>query len=330
MPDIILEAIGLTKRYGKRLAVDNLDFSVGRGEIYGFLGRNGSGKSTTIRMILGLVWPTAGEVRISGVRVRAGRSQKSWRVGAIVESPQFYEYLSARQNLELLTSLSGGASEFQIDSSLELVGLRHRCDEPVSNFSHGMRQRLGLAQALLPDPELVILDEPLDGLDPPGIRQMRDIMRDVVADGNVSIVYSSHILAEVEMTCDRILMISEGKRIYEGTTGELLTQNAGVRLRTRPEAAPDEILREAPYIESASRDGDRWTLAMDADRVPELNKALVEGGVDVLELAPIKRTLEDVFLTLTSAAERPPGEMPPTSPKSPPKGPAGRELSKTR
>lgn len=283
------------------MAVNGLSLSVESGEIYGFLGRNGAGKSTTLRMILGLVWPTSGEIRVAGERVRPGRRRPHWPVGAIVESPVFYDYLSARKNLELLASLSGGASPVRIDAVLELVGLTARAGEPVGVYSHGMRQRLGLAQALLPHPKLVILDEPLDGLDPNGIRELREVMLDIVRESGVTIMYSSHILSEVELTCDRVLVIHEGNRLYEGSTRDLLAGTARIRLKVA-NGEPGELLRQLDFIDAVDRVAGVWFLTMDHLRVPELNRALVSAKFGVLELTPERRSLEDVFLTLTSDA----------------------------
>lgn len=297
----VLETERLTKRYRNRLAVNELSLAVQPGEIYGFLGRNGAGKSTTLRMILGLVWPTSGVIRVAGESVRPGRRRRSWPVGAIVESPVFYDYLPARTNLELLASLSGGASPSRIDAVLDLVGLTARSQEPVGVYSHGMRQRLGLAQALLPDPRLVILDEPLDGLDPNGIRELRQVMLNIVRESGVTIMYSSHILSEVELTCDRVLVIHEGNRLYEGSTGDLIAGASRVRLRLRA-GDPTGVFERAPGIEETEKDGGVWRLSMDHTRVPELNRALVEAGLDVLELTPERRSLEDVFLALTAEA----------------------------
>lgn len=279
--------------------MDDLSFSVEPGEIYGFLGRNGAGKSTSIRMILGLVWPTRGSIQVAGYPVRTGRHPHPWPVGSIVESPVFYQHLTARKNLELLSSLSGGASDARIDEVIERVGLSDRCDELVSVYSHGMRQRLGLAQALLPDPELIVLDEPLDGLDPNGIREMRDVMTSVVAEGRVTIVYSSHILSEVELTCDRVLVINEGRKLYEGAISEMDHHAPSVRLRTAPGENPREALSALSYVANLEEDEGTWTMDAGHEKVPELNRALVQADLSVLELSPIKRNLEDIFIELT-------------------------------
>lgn len=301
MGDTVLQVEGLTKRYGERLAVNNLSFTVNRGDVYGFLGRNGAGKSTTIRMILGLVWPTSGRISVAGRSVENGRHRHPWPVGAIVESPIFYDYLSARSNLEMLAALSGGASRQRIDQIVDLVGLTERQHEKVSVFSHGMRQRLGLAQALLPNPELIILDEPLDGLDPNGIRHLRDVMLNVVKEG-VTIFLSSHILSEVEMTCNRVVVIHKGQKLYEGETSALVNDTNRVRLRARGERNPAEIAAALPFVEGCEDAGDGWIVKLDAENIPALNRELVMAQIDVLELTPLKNRLEDVFIGLTEQA----------------------------
>jgi len=299
MSESILQSSNLSKRYGRRSVVNNLSFDVPAGCIYGFLGRNGAGKSTTIRMLLGLVRPTGGEVRVLGRRVRAGFKRDPWPVGAIIESPNFYEYLSARQNLRMLASLSGGADDSRIDGVVDLVGLRERQHDRVAVYSHGMRQRLGLAQALLPNPQLIILDEPLDGLDPKGIRDLRDVMLKVSREQGVTIFLSSHILSEIEMTCDRVLVIHNGKRVFEGLTKELTADSRSVRLRVGDSHPLHSVLSTLPYVDKAEPQADAWLLKMDHAHVPDLTRALVGAGVDVMEVSPLKQRLEDVFIALT-------------------------------
>lgn len=313
----ILRVQGLTKRYKKRLAVDDLSFSVNPGDLYGFLGRNGAGKSTTIRMIVGLVWPTAGRIQVDGQEVAAGRHPRNWPVGAIVESPAFYDYLTARTNLEMMASLSGGASPSRIDEIVELVGLVERQHEPVSVYSHGMRQRLGLAQALLPHPKLIIMDEPLDGLDPNGIRQMRELMLDIVRERGVTIFLSSHLLSEVELTCNRVVVIHEGRKMFEGPVSDLTSGEKTVRLRCAGGSGPAEALGGLEFVGAAKPEaGGAWSLTMDHDRVPDLTRALVEAGVGVLEITPVKRRLEDVFIDMTEGTSaHAPGPEPEAEPQ---------------
>src|SRR5215475_1709895 len=225
MSEVALQTEELTKRFGTRIAVDRLTIRVERGDIYGFLGPNGAGKSTTLRMLLGLVRPTSGlikfPVRASSWEYLRARS----RVGAIIESPAFYENFSGRRNLQLLASLSGGVKLSRVEQVLELVGLRDRARDPVKVYSYGMRQRLGIAQALLPTPELIILDEPTNGLDPQGIHETRKLIRRLRDEFNLTVLLSSHLLSEIEQLCNRVGIIHEGRLLYQGAPGALVTSN---------------------------------------------------------------------------------------------------------
>ncbi len=307
LSDPILQIEGLTKRYGQRVAVDNLSLNVNCGDIYGFLGHNGAGKSTTIRMIMGMVWPTSGAIRVNGHLINTGRHKHHWPVGAIIESPIFYDHLSGRTNLEILASLSGGAEASRIDEVVKTVGLTERQNDKVSVYSHGMRQRLGVAQALLPNPELIILDEPLDGLDPRGIRDMRDVMTNAVRNHGVTLFISSHILSEVEMTCNRVAVIHQGKKLFEGTTKELISVSNRVLLRISNGRSPADLLGRLPYVEAfkSTDDPTRWMLNLDHAKIPDLNRELVKAEIDVLELTPHRNRLEDVFLSLTEGGNSP-------------------------
>jgi len=216
MSDIALQTENLTKRFGARTAVDRLTIRVEREDIYGFLGPNGAGKSTTLRMLLGLVKPSSGSIKFPV-------NESSWeylrarsRVGAIIETPAFYEHFSARRNLQLLSSLSGGVSKKRVEEVLEIVGLRDRAGDPVKVYSYGMRQRLGIAQALLPTPQLIILDEPTNGLDPQGIHETRKLIRRLRDELRLTILLSSHLLTEIEQLCNRVGIIHEGRLLYEG------------------------------------------------------------------------------------------------------------------
>src|SRR6476660_8322679 len=223
MSDVALQTEELTKRFGARTAVDRLSLQVERGDIYGFLGPNGAGKSTTLRMLLGLVKPTSGVIkfalRASGWEYLRARS----RVGAIIETPAFYENFSGRRNLQLLASLSGGATKKRVDEVLDIVDLRDRAGDPFKVYSYGMRQRLGIAQALLPTPEFIILDEPTNGLDPQGIQQTRQLIRRLRNDLRLTVLLSSHLLTEIEQLCNRVGIIHEGRLLYEGGPEALVT-----------------------------------------------------------------------------------------------------------
>ncbi|HEY9285713.1 MAG TPA: ATP-binding cassette domain-containing protein, partial [Pyrinomonadaceae bacterium] len=243
---VVLETKRLTKRYGRRVVVNDLSLAVGRGDICGFLGQNGAGKSTTLRMIAGLVRPTAGGVFLLGHDVARRRARALRRVGVIIESPAFYENFSGRANLRMLASLSGGARARRIDEVLDVVGLAARGRDAVRNYSYGMRQRLGIAQALLPDPEVVILDEPTNGLDPQGIREVRDLIRRLRDDLGLTVLLSSHLLTEVEQLCDRVAIIDRGRLLYQGPTEELVAPASSIRLTVDlPEEARALLAAEA-------------------------------------------------------------------------------------
>lgn len=291
----VIEVRGLTKRFGRVRAVEGLDLTVPRGSLFGFLGPNGAGKSTTIRALTGLIRPTAGEVRLLGVPVRDRLSLGS-RVGALIEEPASYPHLTAWQNLTLLTSLSGGCSRDEIAQVLETVDLTGAADRRVGGYSHGMRQRLGIAQALLPRPELLILDEPASGLDPQGLADVRGLLRSLHEEG-MTIFLSSHMLGEVEMTCTHVAVIANGQAVAQGEVGGML-RSAGPKVRFVVDDAEQALsaLREVPRIE-AEVVGDR-TLEVEGDDLDaaDLNELLVREGVRVHEVTPMKRTLESFYM----------------------------------
>ena len=239
MSDIILRTLDLTKRYKNRLAVDHLNIEVRQGDIFGFLGPNGAGKSTTIRMILHLIFPTHGDVEIFGVSLKKARHRALGKVGAIVENPAFYNHLSALRNLEILGGLQRPVSRRKIMEYLERVKLADRADDQVKTYSHGMNQRLGLALALLKEPQLVILDEPTTGLDPQGMKEVRELIRELSREQGITVLLSSHLLYEVEMIATRMAVIHQGKLRVAGSVQELLKQGqAAVLIKTdRPEEA---------------------------------------------------------------------------------------------
>ena len=302
--EVVLETRGLTKRYGRRAVVDDVSLTVGRGDICGFLGQNGAGKSTTLRMIAGLVKPSAGEVFVLGHDVARRRARALRRVGVIIESPAFYENFSGRANLRMLASLSGGATRRRIDEVLGIVGLAARAGDPVRAYSYGMRQRLGIAQALLPDPDLVILDEPTNGLDPQGIREVRDLTRRLRDDLRLTVLLSSHLLSEVEQLCDRVAIIDRGRLLYQGATAGLVAPATSIKLTVD---LPDEarrLLAAEAGLASHSDGADTLRVDADAGRAAQLNELLVSRGIKVFALVPVRETLEDVYLRLTAGAGR--------------------------
>jgi ABC-2 type transport system ATP-binding protein len=301
-PFAVLRTELLTKKYGRRIAVDQLSLEVERGDIFGFLGQNGAGKSTTIRMALGLVRPTRGGVRLLGQDVCRHPLRALRRVGAIIESPAFYDHLTAWQNLRLFAAMSGGATRKRIEEILEIVGLRARANEPVRVYSHGMRQRLGIAQALLPAPEFVILDEPTDGLDPQGIREVRLLIGRLREELNLTVLLSSHLLYEVEQICNRVAIIDHGRLLYQGTIEQLVETNKTVKLTVdRLEEAYELLSADAAL--AVSRNGSESLYVKMADEhIARVNALLVERGFRVTELSPQRETLEQVFLRLTENA----------------------------
>jgi len=291
----------LNKKFGQRLAVDDLTLQVPAGEIYGLLGHNGAGKSTAIGMMLGQVWPTSGDVNICGHDVTAHRRLALQKVGAIFESPAFYDYLSGWRNLEILSSYTAPTSNQRIQEVIEWVGLSGREYSKVRTYSHGMRARLALAQALLPQPELLILDEPSDGLDPEGIHEMRLTIQRLHRELRLTILLSSHFLVEVEQLCTRIAVLNRGRMVFEGTLAAT-KQGAWTRLKTGDFALAVKQLRESQLI-TQERDGHLVALCpgIGTDQVVRL---LVERGMPVYEIAPVEDTLEDFYLSLMNGQKQ--------------------------
>jgi ABC-2 type transport system ATP-binding protein len=292
----VIQLQNLFKKFGPRMAVDNLTLQVPAGEIYGLLGHNGAGKSTAIGMMLGQVWPTSGKVRICGHDVTARRRQALQKVGAIFESPAFYDYLSGRRNLEILSSYTAATPRLRIQEVIEWVGLSGRENSKVRTYSHGMRARLALAQALLPYPELLILDEPSDGLDPEGIHEMRQTILRLHRDLGLTILLSSHLLNEVEQLCSRIAVLNQGRMVFEGTMAATKQREHWVRLRVGDFASATSQLREAQLIKG-EREGKLIVLedGVGTDRVV---KFLVERGLPVYEITAEEETLEEFYLGL--------------------------------
>jgi ABC-2 type transport system ATP-binding protein len=295
----ILRIHGLSKRYGKRLAVDHLDLEVRRGDILGFLGPNGAGKTTTIRMILGLITPTSGSVEILGMDVRRWYAQVLPRVGALVEMPALYLYMSGRDNLRAVAAALGGVSPRRIDEVLDMVGLSAYQQQRVRTYSLGMKQRLGVAMALLQDPALLVLDEPANGLDPAGIVEMRDLLHRLVAEGK-TIFISSHLLGEVQQICTRVAIINLGRLVTEASV-EDLTRREGefiVSLERPLEAL--KMVQSQPWGRTARLDlQGRLLTTAPAGSGRELNLFLVRSGFAPETLAPAVLDLEQVFLYLT-------------------------------
>ena len=292
----MIQLENVSKRFGNRFAVQDLTLNVPAGEIYGLLGHNGAGKSTAIGMMLGQVWPTKGQITICGFDVTARRSQALLKVGAIFETPAFYDYLSGWRNLEIFSSYTAPTSRTRIGEVIDWVGLTGRERGKVRTYSHGMRTRLALAQALLPRPELLILDEPSDGLDPEGIHEMRQTILRLHRELNLTILLSSHFLNEVEHLCSRIAVLSQGRMVFEGTLSATREATRWVRLNVGDFPLAVKELRDCRLITDV-RDGRLVALGQDigADRVVRL---LVERGIPVYEIAREEETLENFYLSL--------------------------------
>jgi ABC-2 type transport system ATP-binding protein len=292
----VIRLSALCKTFGDRVAVDDLDLYVPRGEIFGLLGHNGAGKSTAIGMMLGQVWPTQGEVLVCGHDVTRRRQLALQKVGAIFETPVFYDYLNGWRNLEILSHYTAPTPKERIQEVIDWVGLTGREKSKVKTYSHGMRARLALAQALLPQPELLILDEPSDGLDPEGIHELRQTIRRLHRELGLTIFLSSHLLNEVEQLCTRIAVMNQGRKVFEGSLAEVKQAKNWVRLRVNDFPQAVKTLRGEQLILD-ERDGQFVALAPDVgtDRVV---RRLVEQGMAVYEIARHEQTLEDFYLEL--------------------------------
>ena len=292
----------LTKRFGRQLAVDDLTLTVPEGEIYGLLGHNGAGKSTAIGMMLGQVWPTSGEVRICGYDVSTHRREALRKVGALFETPAFYDYLTGWHNLEILNSYTAPPDRARLQEVVEWVGLSGREHTKVRTYSHGMRARLALAQALLPQPELLILDEPSEGLDPEGIHEMRQTILRLRSELCLTILLSSHLLNEVEQLCTRIAVLNQGRLVFHGTLADTRQREGRVRLKVGDFATAVKALREKGLIFDQG-DGQfvRLSRGVGPDQVVRL---LVERGMPVYEITPEEPTLESFYLSLMTDERR--------------------------
>jgi len=291
----VVEAEGLTKRFGDRVAVDHVDLRIPAGSAFGYLGPNGAGKTTLIRMLLGLTGATAGSMRLLGLEMPRQRAAALARVGAIVEEPRSHPFLTGRENLEIVAAARERAAHTRIDGALARVGLTHRADDRVKTYSLGMRQRLGVARALLADPELLILDEPMNGLDPAGMEDMRRMIRALVAEGR-TVVLSSHLLDEVEKTCDAIAIVDRGRVVVQGSIDELTGAAETVLVSTGDDLRARALLDGTAEVVA---DG----LRVRAADAAAINRRLVEAGIDVHRLVPERVSLERRFLEITSRLE---------------------------
>ncbi|HEX9500997.1 MAG TPA: ABC transporter ATP-binding protein [Thermoanaerobaculia bacterium] len=295
MPPVLV-ASNLTKVIGKRTIVDGVSFSLNPGEVFGFLGPNGAGKTTTIRMLVGLIKPTAGNVTICGFDVRRDFEKALRNVGCIVENPDLYRFMTGRENLEHFARMLSAASS-EIERVAALVQLAHRLDQRVGTYSLGMRQRLGIAQALLGNPRLLILDEPANGLDPAGIREIRELLRSLARDREMAVFVSSHLLGEVELMCDRVAIIHKGTLLREGPVADLISNRREMEFRVGDVGRASEIVREKGLPFRA--DTDRLWISMDENDAPPLVAALAAEGIAVFHAQRHVESLEEMFLQAT-------------------------------
>ncbi|MGI8714035.1 MAG: ABC transporter ATP-binding protein [Solirubrobacteraceae bacterium] len=317
-----IEVRGLVKRYGELTAVAGVDVTVRSGDVYGYLGPNGAGKTTSLRMMLGLIRPTEGTVRLFGRDPMASVNALEG-VAGFVEAPTFYPYLNARANLQMLAAFDGHGAKDRIDDALETVELTGRAGDKVGGYSHGMRQRLGIAAALLREPKLLLLDEPATGLDPAGMRDMRRLIRRL-ADQGMTVLLSSHLLNEVEELCNRVAIVRSGRIVYEGEISEL-KRGAGTvyRLETTDDERALAVCRAQSGIDDPRPQSGHITFAADEAAAAELSQALVEAGALIRAMAPQSVTLEDLFFSFTEGDGVPaPGE-PPASDTQHAAGPVG-------
>ena len=297
----MLEARGLSKTFGGKPALRDVSFRLEKGEIYGLLGHNGAGKSTSLGIILGMVAPDSGEVEIGGISVQRDRSRALRKVGAIFEAPAFYDYMNGWENLKILMGYSGGFDEKAAREVVERVGLTKRITSKVRTYSHGMRQRLALAQALLPEPELLLLDEPTDGLDPEGIKWFRDFILGLREEKGMTVLFNSHLLAEVEIMCDRVAILREGRRVFEGSVKDFREDEPIYQLSIEPWETCGEIVRG---LGGEIIGEDRITLPAGVDPAEAVSR-LVNAGAKVRNFAKVRRSLEDVYMEILNGKGSP-------------------------
>ncbi len=299
----VIKVQNISKHFGSLKAVDNLSFEVQAGQVFGFLGQNGSGKSTTIRMLLSLIHPTSGHIEIFGKRIEKNREAILEQVGAIIERPDLYPYLSAREHLELFAKVrKQKIGEADINATLEKVGLAHRAQDKVQTFSLGMKQRLGIGIALVHNPSLIILDEPTNGLDPQGIADIRQLIQYLAKEEGKTVLVSSHLLSEIEQVAHQILIIHQGKKMVEGVTKELLDpEKRIVQIKTTDDANALKVIGAGSFSNYLLPRSEGIYLKIPTREIPLLNESLVKAEVALLGIET-KNSLEDYFLQITSNA----------------------------
>lgn len=297
MDTSVLKVSHLKKQIQKKLIIEDVSFDIQAGEIVGFLGPNGSGKTTTLRMIVGLSTPTSGDVEICGYSLKKEFVKAMSNVGCIIEGPDLYDYMSGYRNLELLASMSKDVTKKDIDEAVALVGMENRIHDKVAVYSMGMKQRIGLAQALIHKPRLLILDEPTNGLDPQGIHEFREIVKNLTREKNISVLISSHLISEVQLMCDRVSIINNGRIIRSASIDDALVTGEVVWTLDDPKKA--QLLLKNTFEVEAAVAGHTLRATVDPERLSEINKILIDSGFDVTYVENKKRTLEDLFLSLT-------------------------------
>ncbi len=298
----VLSVKGLKKVIGKKTLVENISFEVQQGEVFGFLGPNGAGKTTTIRMLVGLIKPTEGTIAIAGYDVRREFRKAMRQVGSIVENPELYTYLTGWENLKQFARMLGDVTDERIHEIVRMVHLDKRIHDKVKTYSLGMKQRLGIAQALLSNPKLLILDEPTNGLDPAGIRELREFVHHLVQEEHMSVFISSHLLSEVQMMCDRVAIINHGKMITVATIEDLVKKAADrVEWIVTPVEKAEGVLRGLAEVRELTVEQNIITCRMPIERISMYNKQLIENGIDVRSVREVAFTLEDLFMELTGA-----------------------------
>jgi ABC-2 type transport system ATP-binding protein len=299
--NLVIRTEHLTKRFGKLIAVNDLSLEVHKGEVFGFLGPNGSGKSTTMGMMLGLITPTSGTVELFGMDTQRHLPKILQRVGAVTESTGFYPYLSGRENLDYIARITGGISSSRIKEVLDLVELSGREKDKSSNYSLGMKQRLAIACALLNDPEFIILDEPTNGLDPAGMREIRELIIRLGHEGK-TIFLNSHLLHEVEQVCERVAIIKEGKIITQGLVKDLMKRGETLQLQVNEPEKAMAVLKNIDWITSVTREDDKFFIGVKAEKYADISAALAKANVFVTEMRAKENTLEKFFLEMTEEA----------------------------
>ncbi len=300
MANGMLEVKNLYKSFGDKPILNDVTIDVAPGDVFGFLGPNGAGKTTTVRVILGLVRPDRGAITINGHGIRDHFKQAISHVGAVVETPRFYPYLSGYQNIAQAANLHRGVAKSKIDDVIRMVGLRERAQDLVGTYSLGMKQRLGVARTLVNDPQLIFLDEPMNGLDPEGMMEVRDLIKNLSADRGITFFMTSHLLHEVEQLCNRIAILNEGRIVIQGMVGQLLDRDhEKVEIHTKDTGRTLQHLQELEYVRSFQPSEDMVTVELDKGSTGKLNRRLVDAGIDVSYLVPVGQSLENLYMSLT-------------------------------